>query len=138
VTEAHERALVSLLLTASITSRVGNRVMWDSEEVDVQVPSITLRLLSTQIPARELRGRGGIRRCLFEVSAHAATSTAASQLCDAIIEAMTPRETGPFSVTIQGGEARFGYVHLDDVTHAFGVRAGVYRKAARFIGAIIE
>jgi hypothetical protein len=86
------------------------------------------------MPSRELQSRGGIRRCLVEISANARTSTQASQILDLVIAALDPCESGPFDV----GTARFGVIHLDDITQAQPARERAYRKVARYVVHIYE
>lgn len=132
--EFHERALVQILTAwSALTTLVSNRITWDSEETDLVFPAITLRALAMTVPARELGSRGGMRRCLVELSAHATTSSAASALIDVGIQALDEYESGPHSVTVSGTEVRFGAIHLDDVQQAQPARERSYRKAALYV-----
>lgn len=135
MTEAHETAMVTLLAAwAALAALVSDRITWDSEEIDLSYPSITLRALAGAPSARDLTSRGGLRRCLIEIAAHATTSTQCSRLMDIVIAALTPYESGPFEV----GGARFGVIHLDDVTQTLPPRERSYRKAARYVVHIYE
>lgn len=134
MTSLHEQALVQILAAwSALVALVGDRVTWDSEEVDLLFPAVTLRLLATNMPARDLQSRGGGRRCLVELSAHATTSSGSSALLDAAIAALDEYERGPRSVTVNGSEVRFGAIHLDDVQQAQPAREKSYRKAAHFV-----
>jgi hypothetical protein len=127
--------MVTLLAAwAALVALVADRITWDSEEIDLEFPSITLRLLAGVPIARDLTSRGGMRRCLIELAAHETTSTQCSQLLDVAIAALTPYESGPFEV----GSARFGVVHLDDITQTLPARERSYRKAARYVVHIYE
>lgn len=135
MTETHEAALVTLLAGwSALVALVSDRVTWDSEEIDLEFPAVTLRLLAATMPARELQSRGGMRRCLVEIAAHAATSTQCSQVLDSAVDALTPYESGPFEVS----SARFGVIHLDDITQTLPARERAYRKAARYVVHIYE
>lgn len=135
MTESHESALVTLLAGwSSLVAVVADRITWDSEEIDIAFPAITLRMLAATIPARDLKARGGMRRCLVELAAHAETSTQCSQVLDLAVDALTPYESGPFEV----GSARFGVIHLDDITQTLPARERAYRKAARYVVHIYE
>jgi hypothetical protein len=139
MTEPHERALVQILAAwAALTAIVTDRIIWDSEEIDVTLPAITLRLLAGTPPARDLGSRGGVRRCLVELSAHAATGGASSSLLDVVIDALTPYEAGEHTVAVSGSEVRFGAIHLDDVQQTQPARERSYRKAARFVVWVYE
>lgn len=132
---AQEGALVTLLMQhPPLQAMVDDRVTWDTEEVDLGMPSVTLRLLAGVPSARDLGSRGGVIRCLVEIAANAEKSTPASEVLDAVVGALTPYESGPFSV----GLVRFGGIHLDDVTQSQPARAHAYRKAARFIVVVYE
>lgn len=129
MTADHEAALVTWLLSSPVAALVGDRITWDSEEQDVQSPALTIRLLSTRMPARHLSGRGGLRTGFVEIACHATSSTESAQLCDALINAMSALESGPTII----GSVTFGGVHLDDVTQSTPSARERYRKAARFI-----
>lgn len=113
---------------------VDNRITWDTEETDLLMPSVTLRLIGTRLPARHLEGRGGVRTGMVDISSHATTSGESATLCDAVIDALTPYEAGP--MTIAG--VTFGGIHLDDVTQSTPSARERYRKAARFIVHVYE
>jgi hypothetical protein len=135
MTESHEAAMVTLLAAwSALVALVSDRITWDSEEIDLEYPSITLRSLAGVPSARDLGSRGGLRRCLIEIAAHTTTSTQCSQVLDHVVDALTPYESGPFEV----GSARFGVIHLDDVTQTLPPRERSYRKAARYVVHIYE
>lgn len=139
MTDLHERALVQILAAwSALVALVTDRITWDGEEVDLEYPAITLRDLAMVPAARDLGSRGGARRCLVELSAHGITSGSSSSLLDVAIAALTPYESGPFSVTVGGTEARFGAIHLDDVQQAQPARERSYRKAAQFVVWVYE
>ncbi len=127
---AHQQALITALSQyAPLTALVGEVITWDALEDDLVYPSVTLRLLGTRMPARHLKGRGGIFSGQIEIAAHETTMLASGQLLDKVIEALNPFEEGPTQVD----SVTFGGVHLDDVTQSSASARGRYRKAARFI-----
>lgn len=133
MTELGEKALVQILAAfAAIASLVGGRITWDDQELDIVDPALTLRTLTAPPASRSLAGRGGSRRCLVEVAAHDVSSGGASQLCDLVVDAMTPHESGPTEVVVDGVPVRFGGIVLNDILQGSSVRTNRYRKAALF------
>jgi hypothetical protein len=129
----HETALVQILAGwPSLASLVSNRITWDDAELDIENPAVRLRTLATTVPARDLKSRGGLRRCLVEVGCDDDHATGAAQLADVVIAALTPYESGPFSVSVSGTEVRFGSILLEDVIQTRGLRERDYRKTALF------
>lgn len=131
--ELGEKALVQILTAfTALAALVSGRITWDDEELDLEYPSVTLRTLSTRMLAAGLAGRGGSRFALVEASAHATSSTGASQLLDLVIAALTPYEAGRQVVDVGGAEVILGSIALDDVQQAPAARERSYRKAAFF------
>jgi hypothetical protein len=126
---AAEAALVAILLAASdLVAYVADRATWDDEETDLAYPAITLRTLASLEGSRDLGSRGGTRRALVEMSAHARTSGDASRIVDAACNALAFAEAGPF----ERGGVRFGAIHLESVQQAPANRERSYRKSALF------
>lgn len=131
--ELGEKALVQILAAAAaLAALVADRITWDDEELDLAFPAVTLRTLSTRMLSAGLAGRGGSRFALVEASAHATSSTGATQLLDLVIDALTPYESGRQAVDVDGSSVVFGGIVLDDVQQAPSSRERSYRKAAFF------
>lgn len=132
-------AIVTVLCAApAVSALVDRRVTWDTEESDPKLPAVTLRTLATTIPARDLTGRGGVRRSMIELAANADTVTGSSQLLEACLAALEPHESGPIDVTVPSGVARIASIFLDDVTQSPPVRERSYRQTAVLITTFYE
>lgn len=133
------QALVVILAAASpVASLAADRIVWDTEETDLQFPAVTLRTLATTLPARDLGSRGGLRRSLIELAANAATLAGSVQLLEACLDALNPYEAGPAAVVAPAGTAQIASIHLDDVTQSSPVRERSYRQTAILIVAFYE
>jgi hypothetical protein len=69
-----------------------------------------------------------MRRCLVAMDCDDDHSTGCSRVADAAIAALEIGEAGPFSVTVQGTEVRFGGITLEDVTQSRTPSGRAYRK----------
>jgi hypothetical protein len=131
VNELAEMALVQILSAwPGLAALVANRITWDDTEIDIDNPAVRLRTLAAPPASRDLGSRGGLRRCLVEVSCDDDHSTGASKLCDAVTNALEAFESGPFSVFVSGTEARFGSIALRDVFQGRSLRERTHRKTA--------
>lgn len=122
--EAAEGAFRDILLAnSSLSALVGARVLWDAQEIDLSYPSVTLRILSTDL-TNELDGRNAFRRALVEASGHAETRAGVSALVDQIISAFDSYASRATKTNVV-----FASILIVNVTESIPVREHSYRKS---------
>lgn len=137
--EALMEALVAILAARpSVSAIVADRIVWDTEEIDLAPPAVALRTLATTFPGRDLNGRGGLRRAMVELAAIALSVQSSVQLLEACLAALEPYESGPAEVPVSSGTARIASINVDDVTQSPPVRERSYRQTATLIVAFYE